>query len=83
MSNGEEKHQYTTEQLQDGWAVWSKKVLSDIDYLITNQKELYQKIENLKIDIAVVKTKVAFIAGGISLASSAVMVATMKYLIGG
>jgi hypothetical protein len=43
----------------NGWGVWAKRVLHDLEKLEAGQRELSQKMTDLTVDIAVLKTKAA------------------------
>lgn len=46
----------------DGWNEWAHRVLGDIEKLEDNQDQLFQGHNENKVEIAIIKTKVAFIA---------------------
>ena len=46
----------------NGWGVWAKKVLSDIERLEEKQNAIQRDINNLGIDIAILKTKLVMLS---------------------
>jgi hypothetical protein len=46
----------------NGWNVWAKKVLSDIERLEEKQNEIQRDINALGVDIAVLKTKLVMLS---------------------
>ena len=47
----------------NGWNEWAHRVLGDIEKIEKNQKEIFDSLTKLAIDIAVLKTKAAMIGG--------------------
>ena len=50
-------------KLNNGWNEWSRRVLGDIERIDKKVDDLVTQINKLAIEIAVLKTKAAMIAG--------------------
>ncbi len=82
QSDTQQKQQDSDEsQITNGWSVYAKKVLSDIDYLIERYKDLYEKYENLRVEQAVMKVKISLLAIGASVVSSAIVTGIATHFI--
>jgi hypothetical protein len=64
----------------NGWETWAKRVLGDIERLEGNEKEIFDKINSLRVDMAVLQTKAAFI-GGFWGAIVSIIVAVISYIV--
>lgn len=65
-----------TQQIED-WAYWSKKVLSDLEDLNKKSDEINKDIIDIKVEIAILKTKAA-----IWIAAASLVFSTAATLIG-
>jgi hypothetical protein len=48
---------------KDGWSEWAHRVLGDIERIDRQNKDILLEISALRIDVAILKTKAAFIGG--------------------
>lgn len=50
-----------TEQKQDGWNEWAKRVLGDIERIDNKLESIINNVASLRIEIAVLKAKAAML----------------------
>ena len=52
-----------TDEHGDGWDTWAKRVLGDIERIDNQNKTILNELSNIRVDIAILKTKAALIGG--------------------
>ena len=70
----------------NGWNEWAHRVLGDIERIDDAQKDIWEDINNLTVEIAILKTKAAMIGGiwgAIVGIVSSILVAAIIHLLGG
>lgn len=70
----------------DSWNAWSHKILADLEKIDISINELYNKINSLTIEIAILKTKAASsgaLWGSLFGMGTALLVAFLSHLLGG
>jgi hypothetical protein len=64
----------------NGWNEWAHKVLSDIERIEESQDKIWNKLNDISVEIAVLKTKAALI-GGVWGAVVSIVVGVVTYLV--
>jgi hypothetical protein len=67
----------------NGWNEWAHRVLGDLERLEDQQKEIFNTLKCIAVDIAVLKTKAALIGGVWGAVVSAVISIVVMFIFKG